>query len=471
MFDAMDYNFWDEAEEKVHMAFEMYENGQMNSALQQLGQAIEINPANSAWYFNKGLTLDTLERFEEAIDAFQQALNLKGDDPEILNCLAVDYTRIGQYDLAVSTFEYIQQIDPTFEPCYCNRIITYTEMDQHDKAEQMFYLAQQINPDCAICFYNIGNSLFSRGRYKKAIWCWQQTAKLESTHPQINYRIAQACWADGNSQLAGAHFLEELRANPGDIDVILDFGIFLLERGDIDAAKEKFNRILELDPDFAAALFYLGEIAVHKNDRNKAIEFFNKALKRNDRLRGPRYRLAQLALADGDADRTRQLLRVECDFGADDPEVLLSMGTMLLQLDELEYATNCFLRVVDEDRSNAEAFHGLGTALAGRGEFEGALQFFEHAANLAGQDPEILADTAFIYLKTGRLARAADTIATARAFAGDDKHIANLARRIHLAISAESFKLNISGSRLLQNLRLFFAKYKCRLMHLVKSRK
>ena len=105
-------------------------------------------------------------------------------------------------------------------------------MDLHEEAEHMFYLAQQINPECPICFYNIGNSLFTRQRYKKAIWCWQRTAQLEPTHPQINYRIAQAYWADGDNENAKEHFLQELRVNPGDTDVILDFGIFLLKIGE-----------------------------------------------------------------------------------------------------------------------------------------------------------------------------------------------------------------------------------------------
>ena len=177
-------------------------------ALDHLVEAIDINPINSSWHFNAGLILDAMERFDEAITTYQEALDLAGDDPEILNSLAVDFTRVGKYDLAISTFERIEQLDSGFEPGYCNRIITYTEMHQHDKAEEMFYLAQQINPDCPICFYNIGNSLFCRGRYKKAIWCWERTASLEPAHPQINYRIAQAHWVDGNQDLALAHFLK-----------------------------------------------------------------------------------------------------------------------------------------------------------------------------------------------------------------------------------------------------------------------
>jgi len=470
-FENESYGFWDEAEEKAHMAYEMYETGRLNLALDQLGEAIEINPTNSAWYFDKGLTLDTLERFEEAMEAFEQALLLKGDDPEILNCLAVDYTRIGQYDLAISTFEYIQQLDPTFEPCYCNRIITYAEMDQHDKAEHMFYLAQQINPDCAICFYNIGNSLFSRGQFERAIWCWHKTSELEPAHPQINYRLAQAYWAAGDRGLAKEYFLAEIRTCPGDVGVILDFGMFLLQRGDIDAAKEKFNRILELDPDFAAARFYLAEIALHRHDKIEARRLYNEALKRKSSLAGARYRLAQLAVAEGNPDLACQHLREELDLDPEDPEVLLSMGSMFLQLDQLDHASNCLLKVVDHDRTNAEAFNRLGIALAKRGEYEGALQFLTHAVKLAGHDADLLADIAFIYYKTGRLTAAAEAIATACTLSGQDPDIVRLARRIKFTSATRDFTFNFRSNRLIQNLQLFFARLKCRLMYLLNRRK
>jgi len=208
VFDDMEFGPYDKAEQKAHKAFELYEDGKMSQALDELQTAIELNPANGSWHFNMALTLDSVSRFEDAIKEYEIALELNPNDMEILNSLAVDYTRTGQYDLAIDTFEHIQDLDPEFEPCYCNRIITYTEMGLHDMAEQMFYLAQQINPDCALCYYNIGNSLFARCEYKKAIHCWMKTAEPEPSHPQINYHIAQALWAENEIERAGQHFLK-----------------------------------------------------------------------------------------------------------------------------------------------------------------------------------------------------------------------------------------------------------------------
>ena len=109
MFDEMDYNSWDEAERMALMAYEHYENGRLTMALTQLTEALQLNPDNSAWHFNAGLTLDALEQFDDAITAYEEALTLSPDDAEILNSLAVDYTRIGLYDLAISSFEHIQK--------------------------------------------------------------------------------------------------------------------------------------------------------------------------------------------------------------------------------------------------------------------------------------------------------------------------------------------------------------------------
>ena len=431
-FENMEFSSYDKAEHKALKAFEFYEDGKIPQALAELQVALDINPSNGSWHFNKALTLDAINRFDDAISEYEIALQLNPDDLEILNSLAVDYTRTGQYDLAIDTFEHIQQFDPHFEPCYCNRIITYTEMGQHDLAEQMFYLAQQINPDCALCYYNIGNSLFVRGRYKKAICCWLRTAELEPTHPQINYRIAQAYWSDADSACAREHFLDELRVSPGDVDVILDFGLFLLEVGDIESAKEKFNRILELRPGFATALFYLGEIAFNNADYERAKQLFNEALQKDKTLTGPRYRLAQCALMAGQKQEARNHLLCEVQLAPEDTNTLVSMGSMFLVIGDTDYATQCLLRAVELDCANADAYHYLGLANAIKDRFQHAVEFFGHTLDIRPNDVRALRDSAALYLAMGRLADAAERIKKALSLADDDSQLKTLDRRIRL---------------------------------------
>jgi tetratricopeptide (TPR) repeat protein len=444
IFEDMEFGSYDKAEHKALQAYELYEDGKMPQALEQIEAALEINPSNSSWHFNKALTLDSMNRYDDAVNEYEIASQLSPEDPEILNSLAVDYTRTGQYDLALSLFEHIQELEPEFEPCYCNRIITYTEMGQYDLAEQMFYLAQQINPDCPLCYYNIGNSLFAQGQYKKAIRCWLRTAELEPGHPQINYRIAQAYWADGNIKPAREHFLADLRVNPGDIDVILDFGLFLLETGDVESAKEKFARILELMPDFAPALFYLGEIAFNNADLEQAVNLFNQALKKDNTLKGPYYRLAQYALSKEQKQKARAYLISELKLRPDDANTLVSLASMFLTIGEFDLSIHCLLEAIDLDCVNADAYYYLGLVSTNKERFESAVEFFAHALDIDSNHIGALRDSAFTYLKMGKLEKAAERINKAIELTDNDSEVNALASGIRIARKIERLRIFLS---------------------------
>ncbi len=450
-YEGMEFGNYDRAERKADKAHELYEEGQLSQALEELETALEINPTNSAWHFDKGLALDSMHRFEEAVKEYETALELSPGDLEILNSLAVDYTRTGQYDRAIETFEYVQHLDPAFEPAYCNRIIAYTEMGLHELAEQMFYMAQQITPTCALCYYNIGNSLYVRGEYQKAIGCWQRTAELEPTHPQINYRIAQAQWALGHSDEAKEHFLTELRGNPGDLDVIFDYGLFLMGRGDMEAAREKFNRVLEFDPDHAMALFYRGEIALHDGQEAQAMDFYNQSLRQDDTLPGPYFRLAQHAMGRGKWQKVRAYLISELRNVNDNPDVLMAMGSMFLMIaqenqedkkpskghsafgcNDLDHAGHCLLRAVEMAPARADIHYYLGLASALKGLDDQALDFFGRALEIEPGHVRALRDAARVHLRNGKPNQAAQMIAQARDLAAetdDTDELKTLARQ------------------------------------------
>ena len=408
-------NIWDNAEQLATEAFDHYENGRMSQAYRQLREAIDINPSNPAWLFNAGLTLDAMGKFDEAIELYEQALEMAGDDPEILNCIAVDYTRNGMYDKSLEIFEQIEQIDPEFEPGYCNRIITYAEMDKHDKAEEMFYLAQYIKDDCPICFYNIGNSLFTRREYARAAWCWEKTAEIDEEHPQINYRIAQAYWAQGNIKIANSHFLQELRNNPGDMDIVMEYGIFLLLNGDMESAREKFARVLEMEPDNARAMLYMGDIELENGNVEGAERWYRKSQKNDLCLSGPCYRMAQLAIRRDDKEAAIEHIKEEMLHNVEDADVLLSIGRMLLELDDVDLATDNFLKIVDNDPTNGEAFSMIAKCLLMRDEPEpeGAVQFFEHAINMGYEQAWVVEELTKLHLYYGEAGMAAKTLAKA----------------------------------------------------------
>ena len=143
----------------------------------------------------------------------------------------------------------------------------------------------------------------------------------------------------------------------------------------------------------------------------------------------------------------------------------------MADLGDMETAAKCFLKVVDEDTENTDAFARLGMTLATQHEYEGATQFLEHAINLGNSDIDTLTNLAFVYFRLGHLAEAAKTISAAREKNNADPQITRLLRRIQWAVFTENIRHFISSSRLLQNTKLLLTKYKCRLRTALTTRR
>ena len=230
-------NDWMEAEARAERAQELYEQGRCAEAAAELRAAIDVNPENPGWYFNLALALEAVEDYANACDAYQAVLDRCPDDLEALNCLGVNRTRLGQFAEALGCFEQLERKDWHYEPSYCNRIITYTELGDHDKAELMFYLARLVQDECPLCYYNIGNSLYARGEYDRAIDCWRQALRLDTNHPQAHSRIADAYWSKGDLARAREHFEKELELDDSDAETYVDLGELLTEMSEPVAAE------------------------------------------------------------------------------------------------------------------------------------------------------------------------------------------------------------------------------------------
>ena len=431
---------WTDAELHIEQAQDFYEQGHWIEALRELQAAININPHYAKWYFNKGLTLDSLTRFSEATEAYRLAHDLDPHDPEVLNCLAVDYTRLGQYDLAIKAFEELEKIEPDFEPSYCNRIITYSEMGLHEKAEEMFYLARQLKDHCPFCYYNIGNSLFSRHQYDRAIWCWQQTRSLTPNHPQINYRIAQAHWAKGNLDKAKQSFLEELRNHPGDIDTLLDMGILLLEMNDIESAQEKFNRILEMDENQPQAHHYLGEIHLHHGRLPQATECFNRTITINPKQSGTHYRLGECYLKLGQLANARKHLVEELNVSPDQPRLLLDLGCLLEEVGEQTKAIHCFEQAIELDPNDPQGYQNLSLSYYLAGHLDEGIDLSHKVLELQPDHIAALHNLAFACLRKGQFAQARDYVNRATEKSPHDPQLKTLKRQITLKENLQQIK-------------------------------
>ncbi len=114
-------------------------------AFVDINKAIEIEPKTSLYYFDKGRFEYWAERYKEAIVSFTKGIELKPTENKYLfrgNC----YMELEEFDFALSDFNSAIEIDSEFARAYYRRGLLYKRLEQLEKAENDFKKAIELCP-------------------------------------------------------------------------------------------------------------------------------------------------------------------------------------------------------------------------------------------------------------------------------------------------------------------------------------
>ncbi len=323
---------WNQAEHHAERARRFYQAGQWEKALAELNRAIASNPQQGDWHFGKGLTLDALRRFDEAVASFEEAWRLRGDDVETMLHLSVDLIRADKPKRAIEVLEKVAAVDPDCESSFCYRIAAYAQLGDHEAAETMFYLARQLSDECPVCLDHLAQSLATRGNYTKAQWCWQQVVKIEPRFPGVHLNLARLYWKTGRGERAEQEYQQHLREDPGDAPTRLEYGQLLLEEDRRAEAAEQFNRVLEFDATQTRALLHLGELALADGHYDAAQKLLERTAQQQPDLPGLKLRQAQLLFQRDKLSKARELALEEITTPGLNPSQALELGRLLIEL-------------------------------------------------------------------------------------------------------------------------------------------
>lgn len=185
-------------------------------------------------------------------------------------------------------------------------------------------------------------------------------------------------------------------------------GLTSFNLGEYEAAREHFNRSLELEPDRAAAVRHnLGVLAYQLGDMDTALAEFQAALEADPDDADTHYQLGATYLilaypmgaTEPDPDR---LAQAEAEFdralevSPGKPEALIGLANIYMLQNDMEQAITLLEDVVAERPDMREALFALGRSYAAVGETDKAIttleQFLETdpPAVWAGQAEELL---------------------------------------------------------------------------------
>ena len=144
--------------------------GVAQDAVVSLSQALALDPSYYQANINRGLAYTALEKYDEALDDFNRALEF-GDIPAAYSGRGTVYYFQGKYDEAITNLELATQMMPNRPHSYCFLALTYFEVGRHQDSLEAALRVEEISPGCGgqKLFEVMIQSYYAVGRYEEGI--------------------------------------------------------------------------------------------------------------------------------------------------------------------------------------------------------------------------------------------------------------------------------------------------------------
>ncbi len=124
---------------------ELFNLSRYEDAIAAYDRAIEIKPDYDAAWNNRGNALDNLGRHEEAIAAYDKAIEIKPDKDAAWNNRGIALRNLGRYEEAISAFDNALELNPDNASAWYNRACYFALQNQIESAIENLTKAISLN--------------------------------------------------------------------------------------------------------------------------------------------------------------------------------------------------------------------------------------------------------------------------------------------------------------------------------------
>jgi Flp pilus assembly protein TadD len=156
--------------------------GHFAEALAAYEEAIAINPRDVDAYYNKGVVLDELKRYEEAIEAYEGVIGLNPQYTDAYNNKGIALDELKRYEEAIRCYEQAIGLNPQYADAYNNKGIALYNLGRYEEALRCYEQAIASNPQYILAYKNKGNALQQLARQTEAQQAYAIAQQLRGTN-------------------------------------------------------------------------------------------------------------------------------------------------------------------------------------------------------------------------------------------------------------------------------------------------
>jgi tetratricopeptide (TPR) repeat protein len=351
-------------------------------ALKAFNQALEINPKDDYTLSMKGIALGNLGKYEGALEAFNQALEINPKNYYATSRKGVALINLSKYEEALEAFNQAFEINPKDDYILSRKGIALGNLGQHEEALEAFNQALEINPKDDYTLSIKGATLGDLAKHKEALQVFNQSLEINPKNDIALSRKGAILIILGKHSEALEAFNQALEINPKNYYAISRKGVALIILGKHSEALEAFNQAFEINPKDDYTLSRKGIALGNLGQHEEALEAFNQALDINpeDDIALSRKGIGLINL--GKDEDALESLNHALTINPNNDFALSWKGIALINLGKDEDALESLNHALTINPNNDFALSSKGVALLNLGKDEDALESFNQALDI-----------------------------------------------------------------------------------------
>jgi len=379
---------------QVHQALTLADHGDKQGAMNLVLRLLEQHPNFAPAIKLKGMLLEGTGRGDEAAAAYQEALKLTPNDPDLLLELGTYKLHTGQKEEGIKLLEQCVRILPGDGDAQYYLAQAYHLNGQDDLALRAIRYAVNSERDNPSVWQKYGELLCGTGDCKAALPWLLRAQHSDTSLPLIDYDVALTDYKLTDFNAAAPYAARAVASEPNDVSALQLMADVETKVAQWLEAKQAFERILALKTDDVESLLGLGQCELELKNYPAAVEKLKLVLRLDPtRLLAHYYLSRAFALMGRTADAEHEadlhhLMMEQLTFGrsAENDErerPINDKAYQLLMNHREEEALQLYRqRFQGTPATAADAYVFIGKLYLSGGNNEGALRALHHALEI-----------------------------------------------------------------------------------------
>jgi predicted O-linked N-acetylglucosamine transferase (SPINDLY family) len=351
-------------------------------AVESIGKAIGIAPANPAYCFSIDPVYRALDRLDDVAACYQSLLKRTPNNADAHNNLGNAFKDQGKPDDAVACYQKALAIKPDFAEAHTNLGVVLTAQNRLDEAATCYRKALSLKPDFAEVHTNLGIVLAAQRELEQAVACYQKAIALKPDFVGSYLHLGGAFKAQGKLEEATACYRNVLALQPDFFEAHYNLGCALKDQGKLDEAVTCYLHALELKPDFVDGYMNLGNVLREQRKLAEAVTCYQNILTLKPESFEAHYNLGIALKEQGRLNEAVTCYLNAIALKLDFAEAYNNLGRIFIELGNPDEALGCYQTALTLEPDFAEAHNNLGLALKDRGRLDEAMACYRKALAL-----------------------------------------------------------------------------------------